>query len=148
MNVLLSIKPKHVKAIEEGKKKYEFRKVIFRKSVDRIYIYETYPTQRIVGYFKVGNIIEDCPDWLWSALHSESGVSESDFLAYYGQSQTGFAIEIKNAVFFKTPIEPRKLSSDFIPPQSFRYVTETELALKDNKEELFPLKFFDSQLLK
>jgi hypothetical protein len=48
-------------------------------------------------------------------------------LAYYGQSQHGFAIEIKNAVFFKTPIEPKDLSQDFIPPQSFRYFTETSI---------------------
>jgi predicted transcriptional regulator len=127
MNVLLSIRPKHVKAIEQGTKKYEFRKVIFRRSVDRIYIYETSPTRQIVGYFEVGSIIEDCPDRLWSALHNDSGLSESDFLAYYGQSQHGFAIEIKNAVFFKTPIEPKDLSQDFIPPQSFRYFTETSI---------------------
>ena len=126
MNVLLSIRPKHVKAIEQGKKKFEFRKVIFRKSVERIYIYETSPTSQIVGFFEVGNIIEDCPNRLWSALHSDSGVSESDFLAYYGQSQHGFAIEIKNAVFFKTPIKPKDLNQRFIPPQSFRYINQTD----------------------
>ena len=57
MDVLLSIRPKHVKAIEQGKKKFEFRKVIFRKSVERIYIYETSPTSQIVGFFEVGSII-------------------------------------------------------------------------------------------
>jgi len=126
MDVLLSIRPKHVKAIEQGKKKFEFRKVIFRKSVERIYIYETSPTSQIVGFFEVGNIIEDCPNRLWSTLHSDSGVSESDFLAYYGQSQHGFAIEIKNAVFFKTPIKPKDLNQRFIPPQSFRYINQTD----------------------
>ena len=136
MDVLLSIRPKHVKAIEQGKKKYEFRKVIFRRTVERIYIYETSPTRQIVGYFEVGNIIEDCPDRLWSTLHNDSGVSESDFLAYYGQSQHGFAIEIKNAVFFKTPIEPRHLSQGFIPPQSFRYVTETDLPEGYDKQKI------------
>ena len=36
MNVLLSIKPKYVKEIEEGAKLYEFRKSIFKQVKNRM----------------------------------------------------------------------------------------------------------------
>lgn len=123
MNVILSIRPKYVRAIELGTKLYEFRKVRFRKDIERVYIYATSPTQRIVGRFDVGKIIEGHPKSLWEALYQVAGMSEVDFFTYYRQSDMGLAIEIKQVLFFQSPIDPKSLSRDFSPPQSFRYVS-------------------------
>ncbi len=44
MNVLLSIRPKYVEEIIKGNKRYEFRKSIFKKNVEEVWIYATSPT--------------------------------------------------------------------------------------------------------
>ncbi|MDD8572078.1 ASCH domain-containing protein, partial [Escherichia coli] len=50
MKVLLSIKPEYAESILSGKKKYEFRKNIFRnKNVDTIVIYATMPVGKVIG---------------------------------------------------------------------------------------------------
>ena len=53
MNVLLSIRPKYVEEIIKGNKRYEFRKSIFKKNVEEVWIYATSPTKKIVGTFSV-----------------------------------------------------------------------------------------------
>ena len=52
MNALISIKPKYVEEIINKNKKYEYRKSIFKKDIDKVYIYSTRPNKQIVGYFK------------------------------------------------------------------------------------------------
>ena len=58
MNVLLSIKPKYVKGIMNGNKRYEFRRSIFRcrEDIELVYIYSTSPVKKIVGVFTIKSI--------------------------------------------------------------------------------------------
>jgi type I restriction enzyme S subunit len=49
MNVLLSIRPKYVEEIIKGNKRYEFRKSIFKKKVDEVWIYATSPTKKLLA---------------------------------------------------------------------------------------------------
>ena len=65
MKVLLSIKPEFVQEIFTGKKKYEYRKAIFTRSVDKVVVYSTKPVGMIVGEFTVENILNDTPSTLW-----------------------------------------------------------------------------------
>jgi predicted transcriptional regulator len=124
MNVLLSIKPKYASKIMEGTKKYEFRKSIFKqKTVDMVYIYSSYPVKKIIGKFTVGDILEDHPDNLWDTVQNQSGLNESEFFNYFQGKSKGFAIEIDEFTSFKNPIDPKLHFDNFIPPQSFRYVT-------------------------
>lgn len=46
MNAILSIKPEFVKEIVSGRKRYEYRKAIFRQPVEKVYIYM--PLRRLV----------------------------------------------------------------------------------------------------
>ena len=39
MNLILSIKPEYVTEIEERRKRFEFRKAIFKQKVGKVYIY-------------------------------------------------------------------------------------------------------------
>ena len=57
MNVILSIKPEFVEKIFSKEKKYEYRKVLFKQSVDIVYIYACRPICKIVGEFKIEEII-------------------------------------------------------------------------------------------
>ena len=123
MNVLLSIKPKYVEAIINGQKTYAFRKVIFKKNqVNIVYIYSTSPIKKIVGAFRIGDIIEDRPEDLWKRLNGVSGMDKQDFFNYFENTERGFAIEIKNVEKFEDPLDPTEAIPNFVPPQSFRYI--------------------------
>lgn len=123
MNVLLSIKPRYVEAILKGDKRYEFRKNIFKKKdVENVYIYATAPVKKLVGFFKVGDILEDHPVCLWDQLQEFSGLDEKEFFNYFGDNKSGFAIEILSVAEFLNPLDPRDLIPRFVPPQSFCYL--------------------------
>ena len=124
MNVLLSVRPQFAEAIVQRKKKYEVRRVIFkRKDVDRVYIYSTLPVGRITGSFEVEEVIEDTPENIWNACHDHLAVSEEDFFKYFEGSAIGFAIKIMNALRFDSPLDPHSVIEDFRPPQSFCYTS-------------------------
>lgn len=66
MKVLLSIKPEYAEQILKGRKKFEYRKSIFKNSkVDTVIIYATMPIGKVIGEFKVGNIISLTSRELW-----------------------------------------------------------------------------------
>ncbi len=125
MNVLLSIKPKYVKAIISGDKRYEFRKTIFKaENINYVYIYSSSPVKKIVASFKIGTIIEDNPTSLWENVKDHAGLSDKDFFQYFEGKTRGYAIEIKDFDEFKNPYDPWQKLSNFIPPQSYCYFDE------------------------
>jgi len=80
MNVILSIRPRYVELMMEGTKKYEFRKVIFKnKNISNVYVYSTSPVRKIVGSFKISEIVEDRPERLWDNFEAFSGLSAQEF---------------------------------------------------------------------
>ena len=123
MNVLLSIKPKYVKEIMNGNKRYEFRRSIFRcrEDIELVYIYSTSPVKKIVGVFTIKSIIEDHPKNLWDNFKEFSGIDEEEFFNYFGERKKGFAIGIENVEVFECPIDPKISIPDFVLPQSFCY---------------------------
>jgi type I restriction enzyme S subunit len=118
MNLIISIKPEFVSKIISGEKKYEFRRLIYRKEVDKIYIYQTLPHAGIIGYFNPGEIIKSTPSDLWNSLNDVSGTSEEFFNSYFHDKSEGYAIEIKNLVVFDNPIT----DSGIRAPQSYKYI--------------------------
>jgi len=127
MNVLLSIKPQYVKEIIAGRKKYEFRKSIYKtKDVKKIYIYSSSPEQRIVGMFTPAEVIEDSPANLWRKYKNSAGISKEDFFNYFDTKQLGFAIPIDSLEIFSEPINPKEIISKFTPPQSFQYINDID----------------------
>ena len=121
--VLLSIKPKYVKAILDGTKHYEFRKQIFRdQSTKTIFIYASSPTKKIVACFRPGEIVEGPPDYLWEQFWDVSGIEEEAFFEYFAGKETGYAIRIDDLEEFAEPKDPHAMFERFVPPQSFCYV--------------------------
>lgn len=121
--VLLSIKPKYVKAIMDGSKEYEFRKQIFKdRSATIAYIYASAPMKKIVGCFCPTEIVEGHPDYLWEQFRDVSGVSEQEFFEYFAGKENGYAIRIDELERFGTPVDPQLIFNKFVPPQSFCYV--------------------------
>ena len=125
MNALLSIKPEFAEKILTREKRYEFRKTRFRdpSKVDTVIMYSSSPDQEIVGTFTFENVIQDDPEDLWDDFGDVSGIEDrSRFLNYFSNSETGYAIEIKDVCRLPSPVDPRSHFEDFRPPVSFQYV--------------------------
>ena len=122
MSVLLSIKPKYVKEIENGSKMYEFRKSIFKKEINEILVYASAPVKKIVGKIYIENVIEATPQYLWAKCKQYAGINEKDFFEYFNGKSKGYAIKIKKYEIFNKPINPYKENSNFTAPQSFAYL--------------------------
>jgi len=126
MNVLLSVKPKYAEKIVEGKKKYEFRRAIFKKqNIEKVYIYSSSPVSKIVAVFEIEKILKDSPEKIWTLCQKYAGISKRDFFDYFKNSETAFAIEIGYVDSFKEHIDPFKIIENFKPPQSFYYLPST-----------------------
>lgn len=138
MNVLLPIKPKFVEKILTGEKRYEFRKLIFksRTKVDRVYIYSSSPVKKIVGSFRLGEIIEKDPKLIWEELNEFGGINEEEFFKYFGDRKMGFALEIKDLEILEKPIDPYVELENFIAPQNFCYLKQGLPSKKCNGKKI------------
>lgn|SRR5690554_4067279 len=121
-DAILSIKPVYAEAILDGVKTVEFRKKVFKKNVERIYIYSSSPTKMIVGYFTFSDIVEDTPENLWKTFYKVGGIKKADFFDYYKEAEKGFGIVIKEVVKFKNEIDPIEFIENFTAPQSYIYL--------------------------
>jgi type I restriction enzyme S subunit len=123
MNVLLSVKPKYAEEILSGRKKYEFRRSVFKKqNIERVYIYSSSPVSKIVAAFEIEQILKGSPEKIWKLCHKYAGISKNDFFAYFKNCDVAYAIEIGNVDSFLNPINPHHIIEDFKPPQSFYYI--------------------------
>lgn len=125
MNVILSIKPEFVEKIFSGEKQYEYRKVLFKQKVDTVYIYASRPISKIVGEFKIAEIICDTPANIWDMTCEHSGVTKSFFQKYYAGKDKGVALKIKECKKYEKAVEPKVIIPNFWVPQSFIYIKKT-----------------------
>ena len=122
-DVLLSVKPEYVEKILEGKKKYEFRRSIFKRNdIEKVYVYSSSPIRKIIASFKIEKILKDSPEKIWTLCQKYGGISKKDFFDYFKNSEQAFAIEIGSVDSFKEHIDPFKVIENFKPPQSFYYL--------------------------
>ncbi|MDR1411910.1 MAG: hypothetical protein LBI91_06875 [Spirochaetaceae bacterium] len=121
LDLLMSIIPVVGRRIMSGKKKYEYRRSIFRKPVNRIYLYLSSPEKKITGYFNYNGYIEGTVGEIWETTKGGSAATEDAYLDYFKNAARAFAIRIDEFVKFAEPLDPWK-TPGFFPPQSFRYV--------------------------
>jgi predicted transcriptional regulator len=121
MKVLLSIKPEFAEKIFNGTKKYEFRKSIFKKNVDKVVVYASSPVQRVIGEFIIADIIYENKETLWQKTKDSSGITKEFYDEYFINKEKGYAIQICNAKLYSNPL----LLADFglkVAPQSYVYI--------------------------
>lgn len=121
MNAILSIKPRFVDEIIAGRKGYEFRKKGFKHEVSKVFVYASSPVCKIIGEFKLGDIIEGTPEKIWELTGKKSGITKSYFDEYFMSHSVGFALEIKTFKKYDQPINPYDTIKGFHAPQSFCY---------------------------
>jgi len=122
MRVLLSIKPEFASRIFDGSKKYEYRRIIFkRRDVETVVVYASHPIRRVIGEFDIGVILHEAPEQLWEQTHRYAGIMKTKFMEYFEDQTKGYAIGIRKTREYKTPLslDDLMLSS---PPQSFIYL--------------------------
>lgn len=127
IDAILSIKPIYADAILNGTKTVEFRKKVFKKEVERIFIYSSSPTKLIVGYFTFKQIVEDTPENLWHQFQKIGGINKKDFFEYYKDSEKGFCLIIDKVVKLETEIDPIGFLENFTAPQSYIYLENKKI---------------------
>lgn len=124
--VLMAIKPRYSQRILAGDKKVEFRKTAFRHAVSHVVIYESGSTGKIVGFFVVDGVEQATPKELWQRFAAVGGVSEKEFMDYFGPLGHGTAIRIGAVTTLEQPLSISELSTSYRPPQSFSYISADE----------------------
>lgn len=122
LNIIMSIKPKYVREIIEGKKKYEYRKSIFKNDIDRIYIYSSSPVKKIVGYFKFKGYLKDTPSNIWNETQDYAGIDKKSYDKYFDGKELAYALNIYNFHEFEEYIDPKIIFDNFTAPQSYKYI--------------------------
>ena len=122
--VLLSIKPEFANKIFDGTKKYEFRKILFKRAgISSILVYVSSPVQRIIGEFTIDAIISGTLTAVWEITENSAGISESYFRSYFSDKTIAHAIKIGQVKKFKHAKTLAQYSIKHAP-QSFVYVED------------------------
>ena len=119
MKAILSIKPQFVEEIVAGKKRYEFRKAVFKQKVEKVYIYSSAPVSKVVGEFQPVDILSGEPTDIWKKTKRFSGITEKFYKEYFRGKATAYAIVIQNFVKYDKAID---LPKEIHAPQSYCYV--------------------------
>ncbi len=119
--ILLSIKPEHVENILNGKKIYEFRKIVCKEEINKIIIYSTTPVMLVVGEALVEEIIIDKPNVVWNITKKRAGIDKKFFDEYYKDRERAVAYKLSCIIEYEVP---KKLDDFGIKnaPQSFVYI--------------------------
>lgn len=128
-SILLSINPEYADKILAGSKKYEFRKKLANKTVDKIMIYSTAPIMKVVGEVEVLKTISSSPSALWEYTKKSAGITRDKFRKYFKGCKVAYAYELGKVIQYNPPKELGEFNVD-LPPQSFIYLS---IKLQGNK---------------
>jgi predicted transcriptional regulator len=120
---LMAIQPEYSQAILEGTKKVEFRKRALASDVRTVLIYETAPTQRVVGEFSFDEVVTGRPEQLWLRFGEFAGIKAKDFAKYYEGCAAAVALSITAACRYADSIALWELHPQPAIPQSFTYLS-------------------------
>lgn len=119
--ILLSIHPEYVRQILAGSKKFEFRRNVAKRHVDRILIYSTFPEMKVVASVAVLGVLKETPQNLWKKTKDFSGISHDKYMEYFSKKEFAYAYQLGEVKKFK---KAKDLSEYGISaaPQSFVYI--------------------------
>jgi predicted transcriptional regulator len=120
--VLLSIHPEHAEAILDGRKDYEFRKVLFKQQVGELVLYATSPVCRVIGTVEVHEIVSASPADVWEKAQYTAGVTVELFQQYFAGRAVAHAIKVRKPLRFSRPKPLSMYLKSNFPPQSFCYL--------------------------
>jgi predicted transcriptional regulator len=128
--ILLSINPEYVEKIFAGTKKYEFRKRLPSKAIDKILIYSTAPIMKVVGEVQIVETISSSPTALWKRTKKFAGISREKYRKYFKGCKVAYAFQLGQVIKYDPPKELQDFNISS-PPQSFIYLLVEQA---DNEE--------------
>jgi predicted transcriptional regulator len=121
MKALLSIKPEFASKIFWGEKKFEYRRIIFKRPVKLVVVYASSPVCKVIGEFKIEGLISDELENLWRKTKKHAGISEEYFYSYFSDKEEGHAIKIGNTRKYRKSLSLKE-TFGIKPPQSYMYI--------------------------
>jgi predicted transcriptional regulator len=104
---LISIKPKYNNLIFKKIKTIEYRKSLLGCEGDKIFIYETAPTSKVIGEAFIAKVYTGSILDIWDKTGHKSGIGLTEYLAYFcnkvNHKDKAFAFELINVVKYSTP---------------------------------------------
>ncbi len=119
--ILISIHPEFVEKIIRGEKRFEFRTKVAKRDIDKLIIYSTYPTKKIIAEAKVKSIIFDNPEILWEKTKDFAGIDKLYFDKYFKDREVAYAYELTDVKVYESPKELNEYGFNYAP-QSFAYI--------------------------
>ena len=116
----MSIKPEYALKIVDGTKKFEYRKVKFRKEVKTIIIYVTHPIQKVVGEVELIKIHEGSPGDIWDKTNTCGGIDKTKYFEYFHNKKKAYAYELGEVKIYENSKSLNDIGIYFAP-QSFVY---------------------------
>lgn len=126
--ILLSVKPRFAELILSGAKKVEFRRAWAVKPVGLAVIYSSSPVQRIVGIVGINGALAASPSKVWTkCLPLGPGLQRKELMEYFAGKKEAYGVLLGEVTLPSKPVPPKSLFKNFRPPQSYRYLSATEL---------------------
>lgn len=125
-NIILPIKPFFAEKILSGEKKYEYRKRLCQKEINKIYIYATSPIKMIVGEVEVINKLSMDKEKLWQETQKYAGITKQFYDQYFEHQDCACAYRLGEVKQYKSPVTLDMIGIEYVP-QSFIYVGELAL---------------------
>lgn len=120
-NIILPIKPEFAEKILNGEKRYEYRRRLCAKKIDKIYIYATAPEKRIIGEVDVTAKLCMKTEDLWKISKQHSGISKAYYTKYFNGMDVASAYQLGTVERYKKGVPLSAIGIDYAP-QSFMYI--------------------------
>lgn len=126
--ILLSMKPRFAELVLSGVKTVEFRRTWAAKPVGLAVIYSSSPVQRIVGIVGIKGTFVASPSKIWTkCLPLGPGLQRKELMDYFIGKDEAYGVFLGKVILPSKPVSPNLLFKGFRPPQSYRYLSTTEL---------------------
>ncbi len=136
-DVVISIKPRFVDLILDGRKTVELRKATTRlPKGTRALIYASSPRMAVVAQARIHARHRLPVDEIWSRFGQRAMISEAEFTAYYGDAREGVALELERVRPLMEPVslaELRGFDGAFRPPQSYMRLPPFLISLAEQR---------------
>ena len=119
--ILIPIKPKYVKQIFNGNKKYEYRKVKPKYKVNKMIIYSTSPVKKVVGEVEILDVLVDEKEKIWDITKEYSGINKDKYFNYYKSKDYAVAFKLGNVKLYDKPKELKDIGINYVP-ESYVYL--------------------------
>lgn len=126
--VLISIKPEYVEKIFCGIKKYEYRRSLAQRGVQKLVVYSTWPVKKIVGEVDVVDTMDLSPTGLWENTKRYAGISRKKYRDYFHGRDRAYAYVLGKSIRYRQEMELSDIGVKSAP-QSFAYLSQEQYNL-------------------